>query len=82
MDFSLPQLASIVMLQHFIFPGRSILGNDSRGYQYFEKEQAKLEGTNVPVDKRSRSVLRLFPHISPFFFQAVRNDQPGKGPST
>ena len=26
-------------------------------YQYFEKEQAKLEGTNVPVDKRSRSVL-------------------------
>ena len=51
-------------------------------YQYFEKEQAKLEGTNVPVDKRSRSVLRLFPHISPFFFQAARNNQPGKGPST
>ena len=23
-------------------------------YQYFEKEQAKLEGTSVPVDKRSR----------------------------
>ena len=25
-------------------------------YQYFEKEQARLEGTNVPVDKRSRFV--------------------------
>ena len=36
-------------------------------YQYFEKEQAKLEGTTVPVDKRSRLVLRLFPHISLLF---------------
>ena len=35
-------------------------------YQYFEKEQAKLEGTNVPVDKRSRFVLRLF-HITLLF---------------
>ena len=25
-------------------------------YQYFEKEQAKLEGTTVTVDKRSRCV--------------------------
>lgn len=35
-------------------------------YQYFEKEQAKLEGTSVPVDKKSRLVLllNLFPCIS------------------
>ena len=36
-------------------------------YQYFEKEQAKLEGTSVPVDKRSRFALRLFPHITLLF---------------